>query len=102
PERSRAAAPAPPRPARPPPAPSRIACAAGRPRPEPSPRYPASPRGGGSSAGRAPGCGPGGRGFESRPPPLLKALETGLSVSLGPTSGGARTAILATVGQLSA
>ena len=26
-------------------------------------------RGGGSSAGRAPGCGPGGRGFESRPPP---------------------------------
>ena len=27
-------------------------------------------RGGGSSAGRAPGCGPGGRGFESRPPPF--------------------------------
>ena len=27
-------------------------------------------RGGGSSVGRAPGCGPGGRGFESRPPPL--------------------------------
>jgi hypothetical protein len=26
--------------------------------------------GGGSSVGRAPGCGPGGRGFESRPPPL--------------------------------
>src|SRR3989440_4687457 len=26
-------------------------------------------RGGGSSVGRAPGCGPGGRGFESRPPP---------------------------------
>jgi hypothetical protein len=26
-------------------------------------------RGGGSSAGRAPGCGPGGRGFESHPPP---------------------------------
>src|SRR5262249_12711747 len=25
--------------------------------------------GGGSSVGRAPGCGPGGRGFESRPPP---------------------------------
>ena len=44
--------------------------------------YPASARGGGSSAGRAPGRGPGGRGFESRPPPLLKALETGLSASL--------------------
>jgi hypothetical protein len=29
-------------------------------------------RGGGSSVGRAPGCGPGGRGFESRPPPLLR------------------------------
>src|SRR6478735_5373143 len=27
--------------------------------------------GGGSSVGRAPGCGPGGRGFESRPPPSL-------------------------------
>ena len=27
------------------------------------------PHGGGSSVGRAPGCGPGGRGFESRPPP---------------------------------
>src|SRR6476469_7851713 len=27
--------------------------------------------GGGSSVGRAPGCGPGGRGFESRPPPML-------------------------------
>src|SRR5262245_10166376 len=26
--------------------------------------------GGGSSVGRAPGCGPGGRGFESRPPPF--------------------------------
>src|SRR5206468_2010068 len=30
-------------------------------------------RGGGSSVGRAPGCGPGGRGFESRPPPFLPA-----------------------------
>src|SRR5689334_1371026 len=29
--------------------------------------------GGGSSVGRAPGCGPGGRGFESRPPPSLAA-----------------------------
>ena len=28
-------------------------------------------RGGGSSVGRAPGCGPGGRGFESPPPPLV-------------------------------
>ncbi len=28
-----------------------------------------SRHGGGSSVGRAPGCGPGGRGFESRPPP---------------------------------
>ena len=36
---------------------------------EPNRRYPASSRGGGSSVGRAPGCGPGGRGFESRPPP---------------------------------
>ena len=32
-------------------------------------------RGGGSSVGRAPGCGPGGRGFESPPPPL-KVLAT--------------------------
>ncbi len=32
-------------------------------------------RGGGSSVGRAPGCGPGGRGFESPPPPL-KVLST--------------------------
>src|SRR5438067_10821550 len=30
-------------------------------------------RGGGSSVGRAPGCGPGGRGFESRPPPFVSA-----------------------------
>ncbi len=30
-------------------------------------------RGGGSSVGRAPGCGPGGRGFKSRPPPLAVA-----------------------------
>src|SRR3954452_7145280 len=29
-----------------------------------------APRGGGSSVGRAPGCGPGGRGFESRSPPF--------------------------------
>src|SRR5687768_2479630 len=29
-------------------------------------------RGGGSSVGRAPGCGPGGRGFKSRPPPLVR------------------------------
>ena len=34
-------------------------------------------RGGGSSVGRAPGCGPGGRGFESPPPPLtLKVLAS--------------------------
>jgi GAF domain-containing protein len=33
-------------------------------------------RGGGSSAGRAPGCGPGGRGFESRPPPWLRTLPS--------------------------
>jgi hypothetical protein len=33
------------------------------------PRYAVAARGGGSSVGRAPGCGPGGRGFESRPPP---------------------------------
>jgi hypothetical protein len=32
--------------------------------------YPVQARGGGSSVGRAPGCGPGGRGFESPPPPL--------------------------------
>src|SRR5215203_6000292 len=31
-----------------------------------------SRRGGGSSVGRAPGCGPGGRGFESRSPPLTR------------------------------
>src|SRR5205807_1000264 len=34
-----------------------------------------SPRGGGSSVGRAPGCGPGGRGFESRPPPSSSVLH---------------------------
>ena len=33
-------------------------------------------RGGGSSVGRAPGCGPGGRGFESRPPPLALDRRT--------------------------
>src|SRR5262249_24352404 len=33
-----------------------------------------SGRGGGSSVGRAPGCGPGGRGVESSPPPSLLAL----------------------------
>ena len=32
-------------------------------------------RGGGSSVGRAPGCGPGGRGFESRPPPCFRSPE---------------------------
>src|SRR5205085_11199564 len=31
-------------------------------------------RGGGSSVGRAPGCGPGGRGFESPPPPSPAGL----------------------------
>ena len=37
-------------------------------------------RGGRSSAGRAPGCGPGGRGFESRRSPLVKAsLRRGFS-----------------------
>ena len=36
-------------------------------------------RGGGSSVGRAPGCGPGGRGFESRSPPSPEpASEAGL------------------------
>ena len=34
-----------------------------------TPGYPVLDRGGGSSVGRAPGCGPGGRGFESHPPP---------------------------------
>src|SRR5687767_5950591 len=34
--------------------------------------YTADARGGGSSVGRAPGCGPGGRGFESRPPPSAR------------------------------
>ena len=74
-----------PRSARPPRATSRSACAVCR-APASSfsrRRHPAPPsrreserrpailhaRGGGSSAGRAPGCGPGGRGFESRPPP---------------------------------
>jgi hypothetical protein len=32
--------------------------------------YSEEARGGGSSVGRAPGCGPGGRGFESHPPPF--------------------------------
>ncbi len=50
----------------------------------PSRRRPSSPatepalscrgHGGGSSVGRAPGCGPGGRGFESRPPPEPSAV----------------------------
>src|SRR6476620_6966966 len=33
------------------------------------------PLGGGSSVGRAPGCGPGGRGFESRSPPFEGAPQ---------------------------
>ena len=37
--------------------------------PAQDPSYHAAQRGGGSSVGRAPGCGPGGRGFESPPPP---------------------------------
>ena len=41
-------------------------------------RYPCFGRGGGSSVGRAPGCGPGGRGFESRPPPLESARTSRL------------------------
>ena len=66
------------RPGPPPRATTRTACAATPPRAMSLERhrggretsgYPASARGGGSSAGRAPGCGPGGRGFESRPPP---------------------------------
>ena len=36
-------------------------------------RYPVRRRGGGSSVGRAPGCGPGGRGFESRSPPFCRS-----------------------------
>ncbi len=32
-------------------------------------------RGGGSSVGRAPGCGPGGRGFESHSPPFTRLTE---------------------------
>ena len=59
----------------------------GRPR-EPSRREDAHaarlscpPRGGGSSVGRAPGCGPGGRGFESRPPPCRR--EAAKSASRG-------------------
>ena len=35
-------------------------------------------RGGGSSVGRAPGCGPGGRGFESRSPPLCRLPAMGV------------------------
>ena len=34
------------------------------------------PLGGGSSVGRAPGCGPGGRGFESRSPPSQGRKKT--------------------------
>ena len=36
-----------------------------------APPHPWGARGPGSSAGRAPGCGPGGPGFESRPGPHL-------------------------------
>src|SRR3954470_25033072 len=39
--------------------------------------YPVLARGGGSSVGRAPGCGPGGRGFESPPPPLASSVREG-------------------------
>ena len=41
-------------------------------------RLPSAVTGGeGSSAGRAPGCGPGGRGFESRPSPHLRDAPAG-------------------------
>src|SRR5205807_4832191 len=42
-------------------------------------------RGGGSSVGRAPGCGPGGRGFESRPPPFPR--ESGKRLSPRTSAG---------------
>lgn len=38
-------------------------------------RLPPASRGGRSSAGRAPGCGPGGRGFESHRSPFTKVLQ---------------------------
>ena len=41
------------------------------------PGYPVEERGGGSSVGRAPGCGPGGRGFESHPPPSRSGRAVG-------------------------
>ncbi len=62
----------------------------GQPHPHPAPLTPApaappaatfrKPRGGRSSVGRAPGCGPGGRGFESRRSPSAgRAVFAGLS-----------------------
>ena len=38
-------------------------------------RVPCRRHGGGSSVGRAPGCGPGGRGFKSRPPPSFAVVR---------------------------
>jgi hypothetical protein len=48
--------------------------------PDPLRSYPVCARGGGSSVGRAPGCGPGGRGFESPPPPLESSDLGGASI----------------------
>src|SRR4029453_7767245 len=48
-----------------------------------------SGRGGGSSVGRAPGCGPGGGGFESHPPPLrLERVASGRMSGLRHTRHG--------------
>ena len=64
--------------------------ARGVPRRRPRPDHPAldsAARGGRSSAGRAPGCGPGGRGFESRRSPLVGPAGCGPFVVAGGPSG---------------
>src|SRR6266536_4887899 len=55
-------------------------------------RVPCRGRGGGSSVGRAPGCGPGGRGFESRPPPSRLASALCRTPRVGPGPGKLRAA----------
>ena len=66
--------------------------AAGGSTPARAARYPGWPRGGGSSVGRAPGCGPGGRGFESRPPPAFAPRMSRLSAGRREASSAHSTA----------
>ena len=56
-------------------------------------RYTRRRRGGRSSAGRAPGCGPGGRGFESPRSPLRKPRAGGVFCFRGGVSHAIRSSI---------